>query len=209
MLRLQGQLRKLQGGERGDLRARTGSGPEGWGRELSTRLLTSAAFPQPHAQARAPCTFPATCLHQAPGAPGPCPEAEGGLLTLALRTTGLSVALPMPAGLQKLLSAQLHRPPCIQVTSTCSPSTPFSLGESLFGVCARPIPATTAGPLGEQCLGGCLDPEGLGEWILQDHQVLDLSAAPASRGVVKGHPRLQRCSASRHVRKSVWEFIVC
>ena len=77
--RLQGQLRKLQGCEWGDLRTQDRwSGPEGWAVGAGHQAARLSSFPAARRQAWAPCTFPRLHLFvPSPGAPGPCPEAEG------------------------------------------------------------------------------------------------------------------------------------
>ena len=69
--------------------------------------------------------------------------------------------------------------PSVRVRHHLGPSR-LRAGHRAWGL-RPPPPAATAGPLGEQCLGGCSDPEGLGEWTLQGPLPQPVSSPPASR----------------------------
>lgn len=120
---------------------------------------------QPDARPEPPAPSPAsTCLCQALGRQGHA-QRPRAFLSLALRTTSPPLPLPMPAGLRKLPGAQPHPPAlCDAAEANLRPRPPV-WGKPGSGVCA-PHP-TIAGPLAEQCLGGCSYPGGLGKWTLQ------------------------------------------
>ena len=137
--------------------------------------------PQPHARPGPPAPSPAaTCLRQALGHQGHA-QRPRALLALALRTTGPPLPLPMPAGLQKLLSAQTHPPTLCDAAAANLPPRPPVWEKPGSGVCApRHLPP----PLGLWVSSAWVVAQTLRGWVSgrsRDH-CLNLSAAPQPQG---------------------------
>lgn len=165
--RLQGQLRKLQGREWGDLRTQDRwSGPEGWAAGAGHQAACLSSFPCSLTPGLSPLHLPppppvcakpwgARAMPRGRGHSSPWPSGPPALLCRC----------PCPLASESSLVPSLTRPPCVMLLRPTCVHAPQSGGKPGSGVCA-PHP-TIAGPLAEQCLGGCSYPGGLGKWALQ------------------------------------------
>lgn len=137
--RLQGQLRKLQGGERGDLRARDRwSGPEGWAAGAGHQAAHLSGFPRSPTPGLGPLHLPPpppVCAK--PWGTRAMPRGRGRSSPWPSGPPALLCHCPCPLASKSSSVPRLTRPPCVMLPRPTCLHAPQS-GRSLVRGSAPP-----------------------------------------------------------------------
>ena len=179
--RLQGQLRKLQGCEWGDLRTQDRwSGPEGWAVGAGHQAARLSSFPRSPTPGLGPLHLPPpppVCAK--PWGTRAMPRGRGHSSPWPSGPPALLCSCPCPLASESSLAPSLTRPPCVMLLRPACLHAPQS-GGSLVRGSVPPTPPSLGLWLSSAWVGA----QTLRAWAsrLSRDYCLDLSAAPQPQG---------------------------